>query len=138
VYNDGYNGLLYFSADTTTDHLQWYIWWNIDKELGHSQRSRCGFYRQALDDHICHDYLFAIVTSYMSNLQKNGVIVNKAKMHASTKVLQWIEETNKTKKPQIIYEFIEAGMSSICQPLDLEIKKPLKKATKRQYEMNQC
>ena len=40
----------------------------------------------------------------------------------------------KTCKPKIIYEFIEAGMTSIYQPPDVVINKPLKDAIKRQYE----
>jgi hypothetical protein len=40
-------------------------------------------------------------------------------MHTSDKVLEWIAETNKSEKPQIIYQLIEAGMTSIYQPPDV-------------------
>jgi DDE superfamily endonuclease len=66
--------------------------------------------------------------------EKIGVIVDKASMHTSDKVLEWIAETNKNEKPQIIYQLIEAGMTSIYQPPDVVINKPLKDAIKRQYE----
>jgi hypothetical protein len=52
-------------------------------------------------------------------------------------VFEWIEETNKTQKPQIIYKFIDAGMTSIYQPPDVVTIKPLKQAIKWQYE-NYC
>jgi hypothetical protein len=118
VHLDGYNGLLYFTTHSTTDILQRHIWQDINEELGHIQRSSCGFYRQALDDHICHFYIPAITTSSMYNQteEKIGVIVNKASIHTSTKVLEWIEEKNKSKMPQKIYEFIDQSGDDINLP----------------------
>jgi hypothetical protein len=58
----------------------------------------------------------SVMINYLQSLrllcptkEKSGVIVDKASMHTSTKLLEWKEETNKSKRPQIIYEFIEGG-----------------------------
>lgn len=51
----------------------------------------------------------------------------------SDEVLTWLEETNLTEKPQIIYDFVEAGMTSIYQPPDVVVNKPLKDVIKRAY-----
>jgi hypothetical protein len=66
--------------------------------------------------------------------EKIEIIVDKASMHTSDKVLEWIAELNKNEKPQTIYQLIEAGMTSIYQPPDVVIKKPQKDAIKWQYE----
>ena len=55
-------------------------------------------------------------------------------MHTSDEVCAWIKETNLTERPMIIYEFIEAGMTSICQPADVVIMKPLKDNIKKNME----
>jgi hypothetical protein len=57
---------------------------------------------------------------------KIGVIVDKASMHTSDKVLEWVAETNNNEKPQIIYQLIEAGTTSIYQPPDVVINKPVR------------
>jgi hypothetical protein len=69
-----------------------------------------------LNDHISHDYLFAIVIK-------------------STIVLEWIDETSKIKKSQVMYKFMETGMASNYKPPDLVTCKPSRNAIKRQNEM---
>jgi len=64
---------------------------------------------------------------------KIGLIVDKASMHTSSDVIAWIEETNLTEKPQIIYDFVEAGMTSIYSPPDVVVNKPFKDALKKKY-----
>ena len=54
-------------------------------------------------------------------------------MHISDEVLSWLEETYMTKKPQIIYDFMESGMTSIYQPPDVVVIKPLKDMIKSMY-----
>jgi hypothetical protein len=51
-------------------------------------------------------------------------------MLTSNIVLEWIAETNKTIKPQIIGKFIEAGMTSTYKPQDVLINKLFKDAIK--------
>lgn len=65
--------------------------------------------------------------------EKIGIIIDKASMHTSNDVRDWIEETNQTEKPMIVYDFIEAGMTSIYQPPDVVINKPLKDKMKKMY-----
>ena len=62
-----------------------------------------------------------------------GLVVDKASMHMSEEVLDWIKSSNVTEKPEIICDFIEAGMTSIYQPPDVVINKPLKDALKKAY-----
>ena len=54
-------------------------------------------------------------------------------MHTSNNVCNWIQKTNLTKKPVIVYDFVEAGMTSIYQPPDVVINKPLKVTMKMTY-----
>ena len=64
---------------------------------------------------------------------KIGVIVDKASMHMSQDVLDWIKSSNRTEKSAIKCDFIEAGMTSVYQPPDVVVNKPLKHALKKAY-----
>jgi DDE superfamily endonuclease len=86
-----------------------------------------------------HWMITSVMIIYLKSLrllcptkEKTGVIVDKASMHTSDKVLEWIAETNKNEKPQIIFQLLEAGMTAIYQPHDVVINKPLKDASSKQ------
>ena len=81
--------------------------------------------------------VFILYLQYLRHLcpghDKIGLIIDKASMHTSKDVIHWIQETNLTEKPVIIFDFVEAGMTSIYQPPDVVINKPLKDTMKKIY-----
>ena len=64
---------------------------------------------------------------------KIGVAVDKASMHMSQDVLDRIKSSNLPEKPAIICDFIEASMTSVYQPPDVVVNKPLKDVLKKAY-----
>lgn len=63
-----------------------------------------------------------------------GLIWDKASSHYSEEVIDYIAQSNQTATPKIVVDFVDAGLTSVHQPPDVVIKKPLKKAICSQYE----
>jgi len=63
-----------------------------------------------------------------------GLVWDKASSHISQEVRDWLEETNKTQLPRIVVDFVDAGLTSIYQPPDVSINKPLKQHVRKRYE----
>ena len=82
-------------------------------------------------------YVFILYLKYLRCLCPGnkciGVIVDKASSHRSEEVIEWIKRTNEVEKPKIIMEFIESGMTSVYQPPDVVVMKPLKVAVRKAY-----
>jgi len=85
---------------------------------------------------------FTVVT-YLEYLRKRlypskkciGLIWDKASSHCSDMVLKYIEESNKdTEIPKLVVETVDAGLTSIYQPPDVVVNKPLKVQIRRKYE----
>jgi hypothetical protein len=63
-----------------------------------------------------------------------GLVWDKASCHCSEEVLAYLNESNKTFSPRMIVEFIDAGLTSVHQPPDVVVNKPLKVEIRSQYE----
>ena len=63
-----------------------------------------------------------------------GLIWDKASSHYSEEVVDYITQSNETSTPKIIVDFVDAGLTSVYQPPDVMINKPLKKSIRLQYE----
>ena len=63
-----------------------------------------------------------------------GLIWDKASSHYLDEVLDYITQSNKTEIPKIVVDFVDAGLTSVYQPPDVVINKPLKKAIRSEYE----
>ena len=49
-------------------------------------------------------------------------------------MLDYITQSNKTEIPKIVVDFVDDGLTSVYQPPDVVINKPLKKAIRSEYE----
>ena len=63
-----------------------------------------------------------------------GLIWDKASSHYSEEVVDYITQSNETSTPKIIVDFVDAGLTSVYQPPDVMINKPLKKSICLQYK----
>ena len=63
-----------------------------------------------------------------------GIIWDKASSHFSEEVKDYIEQSNKEVTPKIVVDFVDSGLTSVYQPPDVVINKPLKKEIRSQYE----
>ena len=64
---------------------------------------------------------------------KIGLIIDKASMHTLNDVRDWMQNANLTEKPVIVHDFVEARITSMCQPPNVVINKPLKDTIKKTY-----
>ena len=63
-----------------------------------------------------------------------GLIWDKASSHYSEEVRHYIAQSNQTVTPKIVVDFVDPGLTSVYQPPDVVLNKPLKKAIRSKYE----
>lgn len=78
-------------------------------------------------------YLKKLTTFYKG--QKIGVIIDKAPSHTNDTVYEWVNKLNAeaTDGTKIVLEWVDGGLTSVYQPGDITVNKPLKTMIKNQY-----
>ena len=67
--------------------------------------------------------------------RKIGLVCDNAPSHVSAEVMDWITSCN-SKVPeneQLVVEFVDPCLTSMCQPPDVVMNAPLKRLIRRQY-----
>ena len=85
-------------------------------------------------DFINSNHLPSNVAAYLFLQEKNGLIWDEANTHKSKEVIYVIESSNLTQVLIIIFELIDAGLTSIGSPPDVTCNKSLKAYIKSNYE----
>ena len=92
------------------------------------------------ENHWQTSYTVMIYLNYLReklyyNKEKLGIVWDKASMHISKDVMEHIDKCNNdnTSYPRLIVECVDEGLTSIYQPPDVVINRPLKVEIRRKY-----